>query len=148
MTEVISGILGAFGLSVSAGLNAYIPLLVVSLLAKFTDLIELAKPWDALESWWTIGVLVVLVVIEAIAEIRRTLFMTLVFTTIAVAVLTIIGIVHHTVDCLRVIFGLDVSADGSHDETFQLEDCELDTTAAEGVFVNVAGRPPVPRRFR
>ena len=68
MTEVISGILGAFGLSVSAGLNAYIPLLVVSLLAKFTDLIELAKPWDALESWWTIGVLVVLVVIEAIAD--------------------------------------------------------------------------------
>ena len=68
MTEVISGILGAFGLSVSAGLNAYIPLLVVSLLAKFTTLIELAKPWDALESWWTIGVLGVLVVIEAIAD--------------------------------------------------------------------------------
>ena len=68
MTEVIGGILGAFGLSVSAGLNAYIPLLVVSLLAKFTTLIELAKPWDALESWWTIGVLGVLVVIEAIAD--------------------------------------------------------------------------------
>ena len=68
MTEVISGILGAFGLSVSAGLNAYIPLLVVSLLAKFTTLIELAKPWDALESWWTIGVLGVLVVIEAVAD--------------------------------------------------------------------------------
>jgi len=68
MTEVISGILGAFGLSVSAGLNAYIPLLVVSLLAKFTDLIELAKPWDALESWWTIGMLGVLVVIEAVAD--------------------------------------------------------------------------------
>jgi len=68
MTEVIGGILGAFGLSVSAGLNAYIPLLVVSLLAKFTDLIELAKPWDALESWWTIGVLGVLVIIEAIAD--------------------------------------------------------------------------------
>ena len=44
MTEVISGILGAFGLSLSAGLNAYIPLLVVSLMAKFTNLIELAKP--------------------------------------------------------------------------------------------------------
>ena len=68
MTEVIGGILGAFGLSVSAGLNAYIPLLVVSLLAKFTTLIELAKPWDALESWWTIGVLGVLVVIEAVAD--------------------------------------------------------------------------------
>ncbi len=68
MTEVISGILGAFGLSLSAGLNAYIPLLVVSLMAKFTNLIELAKPWDALESWWTIGVLAVLVVIEAVAD--------------------------------------------------------------------------------
>ena len=41
---------------------------MVSLLAKFTTLIELAKPWDALESWWTIGVLGVLVVIEAIAD--------------------------------------------------------------------------------
>lgn len=68
MTEVISGILGAFGLSLSAGLNAYIPLLVVSLMAKFTNLIELAKPWDALESWWTIGVLAVLVVIEGVAD--------------------------------------------------------------------------------
>jgi len=68
MTEVISGILGAFGLSVSAGLNAYIPLLVVSLMAKFTNLIELAEPWNALESWWTIGVLAVLVVIEAVAD--------------------------------------------------------------------------------
>lgn len=68
MTEVIGGILGAFGLSVSAGLNAYIPLLVVSLIARFTNLIELAKPWDALESWWTIGVLAVLVIVEAVAD--------------------------------------------------------------------------------
>ena len=68
MGNVISGILGAFGLSASAGLNAYIPLLVVSLLAKFTDLIALSKPWDALTSWWTIGVLAVLVLVEAIAD--------------------------------------------------------------------------------
>ncbi len=68
MGNVISGILGAFGLSASAGLNAYIPLLVVSLLAKFTDLIALSKPWDALTSWWTIGVLAVLVLVEAVAD--------------------------------------------------------------------------------
>jgi len=37
-------------------------------LAKFTDLIELAKPWDALESWWTIGVLGVLVIVEIVAD--------------------------------------------------------------------------------
>jgi uncharacterized membrane protein len=57
-------ILAAFGLSASAGLNAYIPLLIVSLLAKFTDLIELSEPWNAMESWWVIGVLFLLSVIE------------------------------------------------------------------------------------
>jgi hypothetical protein len=64
----ISSIFSAFGLSASAGLNAYIPLLVVSLLAKFTDLIKLDEPWAALESWWIIGLLVVLSVIEFFAD--------------------------------------------------------------------------------
>ena len=68
MTEIIGGVLGAFGLSASAGLNAYIPLLVVSLLAKFTNLIELAEPWNALESWWVIGVLAVLGTVEMVAD--------------------------------------------------------------------------------
>ena len=66
--DVVAGILGAFGLSASAGLNAYIPLLVVSLLAKFTSLINLSEPWNALTSWWTIGVLVVLSLVEAVAD--------------------------------------------------------------------------------
>lgn len=61
-------ILTAFGLAASAGLNAYIPLLVVSLLAKFTDLIVLSEPWDVLESWWVIGVLVFLTAIEFFAD--------------------------------------------------------------------------------
>ena len=61
-------ILTAFGLSASAGLNAYIPLLVVSLLAKFTDLYQLSEPWMALESWWTIGVLVLLAGVEFFAD--------------------------------------------------------------------------------
>jgi len=62
------GILSAFGLSASAGLNAYIPLLVVALLAKFTTLIHLSSPWDALTSWWAIGVLLVLSLIEFFAD--------------------------------------------------------------------------------
>jgi hypothetical protein len=62
------GILTAFGLSASAGLNAYIPLLVVALLAKFTHLIELSKPWDALTNWWIIGLLVLLSLIEFFAD--------------------------------------------------------------------------------
>lgn len=61
-------IFSAFGLSASAGLNAYIPLLVVSLLAKFTNLIELGEAWDPLTSWWTIGVLVVLGTVEFFAD--------------------------------------------------------------------------------
>jgi hypothetical protein len=62
------GILSAFGLSASAGLNAYIPLLVVALLARFTDLLKLQPPYDALTSWWTIGLLVVLSIIEFFAD--------------------------------------------------------------------------------
>jgi hypothetical protein len=61
-------ILSAFGLSASAGLNAYIPLLVVALLGKFTDLISLTSPWDTLESWWIIGVLLLLSLIEFFAD--------------------------------------------------------------------------------
>jgi hypothetical protein len=61
-------ILTAFGLSASAGLNAYIPLLVVSLLAKFTDLYQLSEPWNALESWWTIGILLLLSAVEFFAD--------------------------------------------------------------------------------
>lgn len=68
MGAFFSTIIEAFGLSASAGLNAYIPLLVVSLLAKFTNLIQLASPWDALTSWWTIGVLIVLCIVEAVAD--------------------------------------------------------------------------------
>ena len=61
-------VLSAFGLSASAGLNAYIPLLIVALVAKFTNLIHLAEPWDALTNWWVIGLLVVLSVIEFFAD--------------------------------------------------------------------------------
>ncbi len=61
-------ILAAFGLSASAGLNAYIPLLVVSLLARFTDLIELSEPWTVMESWWIIGILIFLSIVEFLAD--------------------------------------------------------------------------------
>lgn len=64
----ILGLFSAFGLSASAGLNAYIPLLVVALLGRFTNLIKLQQPWDALTSWWIIGILVVLSLIEFLAD--------------------------------------------------------------------------------
>lgn len=66
--DALAGIFTAFGLSASAGLNAYIPLLAISLLARFTDLIKLSSPWDTLENPWIIGLLVVLVAIEFFAD--------------------------------------------------------------------------------
>jgi len=61
-------VFSAFGLAASAGLNAYIPLLAVALLGKFTNLIVLNKPWDTLTSWWIIGLLIVLTLIEFFAD--------------------------------------------------------------------------------
>ena len=61
-------VFSAFGLAASAGLNAYIPLLAVALLGKFTNLIVLNKPWNALTSWWIIGLLIVLTLIEFLAD--------------------------------------------------------------------------------
>ena len=61
--EVLN-VFSAFGLSSAAGLNAYLPLLVVALTARFTDLIQLYEPWDVLTSWWVIGVLAALLLIE------------------------------------------------------------------------------------
>jgi hypothetical protein len=66
--EVLTGVMAAFGLAASAGLNAYIPLLVISLTARFTDLIHLSSPWDAITSWWIIGLLIVLSLIEFFAD--------------------------------------------------------------------------------
>jgi hypothetical protein len=64
---LLTGIGAAFGLSTSAGLNAYIPLIIVALAARFPSdapLIKLAEPYDVLSSWWIIGLLVVLLIIE------------------------------------------------------------------------------------
>jgi len=66
--ELLTGIFTAFGLSASAGLNAYIPLLVVGLLARYTNLIALNQPWDTLANPWIILMLCVLVIIEMLAD--------------------------------------------------------------------------------
>ena len=64
MIEAFSNLATAFGLSASAGLNAYLPLLVVALVARYTDLLKLNEPWDVLTNGWVIGTLAVLLLIE------------------------------------------------------------------------------------
>ena len=71
MIEAIAGIGTAFGLSGSAGLNAYIPLLVVALAARFPlddPLLKLSSPYDLLTNWWVIGLLVILLIIEMLVD--------------------------------------------------------------------------------
>ena len=66
--DVLLSIFSAFGLSASAGLNAYIPLLIVGTLAHYTNLIKLNAPWDTLANPWILLLLGVLVIIEMLAD--------------------------------------------------------------------------------
>jgi hypothetical protein len=66
--ELLTGIISAFGLSASAGLNAYIPLLVIGVLAHYTNLIHLNSPWDVLANPWILILLGLLVCIEMLAD--------------------------------------------------------------------------------
>jgi len=66
--ELLTGIFTAFGLSASAGLNAYIPLLIVGLLARYTNLIALNKSWDTLANPWIVLILCALVIVEMLAD--------------------------------------------------------------------------------
>lgn len=66
--ELLTGIFTAFGLSASAGLNAYIPLLIVGLLARYTNLLALNSPWDTLANPWIILMLCILIIIEMLAD--------------------------------------------------------------------------------
>lgn len=60
-------LLTALGLSLPAGLNAYIPLLAVALAQRF-EWLELREPFDLLGSWWVIGIITVLLVVEILAD--------------------------------------------------------------------------------
>jgi hypothetical protein len=66
--DAITGLATSFGLSSSAGLNAYLPLLIVALVARFTDWITLNEPWRALTNGWVIALLAVLLAIEVVAD--------------------------------------------------------------------------------
>lgn len=66
--EAIGGVLSAFGLAASAGLNAYVPLLLVALVARFTDWLSLGATWEPLTSWPVIAVIVVLGAVEFFAD--------------------------------------------------------------------------------
>lgn len=64
MFELLTGL----GLALPAGLNAYIPLLIVALADRYTGLIHLSEPYDALSSPVAIVVIGILLIVELLAD--------------------------------------------------------------------------------
>jgi hypothetical protein len=60
--------LTGMGLSAAAGLNAYIPFLVVALIARFTDYITLPVGYEWIQSSWAIGIGAALLLAELILD--------------------------------------------------------------------------------
>jgi hypothetical protein len=56
------------GLAASAGLNAYIPLMVMGLLARYSDLIDLPHGWSWLSNGWVLVILGMLLAVEVVAD--------------------------------------------------------------------------------
>jgi hypothetical protein len=56
------------GLASAAGLNAYIPLLSMGLLGRYTDLVNLPAGWAWLQNGWVIGIVAALLLIEIVAD--------------------------------------------------------------------------------
>jgi len=57
-----------FGLASAAGLNAYIPLLSMGLLSRYTNLVHLPSGWSWLENGWVLGLVAMLLLIEIVAD--------------------------------------------------------------------------------
>jgi hypothetical protein len=64
---VVAALTG-IGLSAAAGLNAYIPFLIVALVAKLTDVLTLPPAYAWIESWWAIGIGTVLLLTEVLLD--------------------------------------------------------------------------------
>lgn len=64
----LTALFTGFGLSASAGLNAYLPLLIAAVAARFTDGLNLQQPFGFLSSWWSIIILAGLVGIELVVD--------------------------------------------------------------------------------
>lgn len=56
------------GLATASGLNAFIPMLAMGLLAKFTHLVTLPVGWQWLQNDWVLIILGVLLVVEIVAD--------------------------------------------------------------------------------
>src|SRR3954467_6163395 len=64
MLEILTGT----GLSAAAGLNAYIPMLVLGLLDRYTGLVQLPPAWAWLSNGWVLAIIGLLLLLEIVAD--------------------------------------------------------------------------------
>ncbi|WP_347753564.1 DUF4126 domain-containing protein [Agrococcus sp. ProA11] len=65
MLEFLTGA----GLAAAAGMNAYIPLLIVGLANRFfPEALALPEGWAWISNWWVLGIIAALLVVEVVAD--------------------------------------------------------------------------------
>ena len=64
MLEILAGT----GLATAAGLNAYVPLLALGAMARWTDLISTPSGWEWLTDGWVLAALCALLLLEVVAD--------------------------------------------------------------------------------
>jgi hypothetical protein len=57
-----------FGLATAAGLNAYIPMLMMGLMGRFTNIVNLPSGWSWLENGWVLAIVAALLIVEIVAD--------------------------------------------------------------------------------
>lgn len=68
MTDAAISLMTALGLSTAAGLNAYLPLLILGGLARWTDLITLDAPYDRLADPWVMTAIAAIAVVDFVGD--------------------------------------------------------------------------------
>jgi len=137
--DPLMGVFAAFGLSASAGLNAFIPLLVLAIIGRFTDWIQLSARWEALTSGWVIGVLAILVLIEfftdkipAVNHINDVIQTFIRPTAGAIAFAATVGVITDIHPVLAILAGLFVAGSVHAAKSVVVRPAVTATTAGAG----------------
>jgi hypothetical protein len=66
--DALLGFAATLAVSAAAGLNAYVPLLLLGILSRTTDLVTLASPWDRLEEPWVLAAIGGVAVLDFVGD--------------------------------------------------------------------------------
>lgn len=66
--DAVLGFVATLGVSAAAGLNAYVPLLLLGFLSRSAELVTLTSPWDRLEEPWVMAAIGALAVVDFVGD--------------------------------------------------------------------------------